>query len=650
MDVASESRTSRLPTRHAGASSQGITDLIDELASTRQSGRQLSYTDHLVTLRKLAERGGVQTLEMLLPVALRLNGKPYTLDRHYPFSPIFSVNMPKTLVLKTGRQLSKSTSLASHGVLLSNCIPNFKTLYVTPLYEQIRRFSNNYVRPFIDQSPIKSLWSGTNTENSVLQRSFKNLSLMIFSFALLDADRIRGVSADKVAIDEVQDMDPGHLPIIRETMSHSDWAIMQLTGTPKTIDNPLEGLWRRSSQAEWFIKCRNAGCGEWNIPSIEYHIDKMIGPWHPHIGPNCPGTVCHKCQRMIDPRPFSQGGAGRWVHREKDRRWKFAGYHVPQIIMPLHCLRPDKWAELLQKRETTAPNIFYNEVLGESVDVGQKLITETELRRACSLPWTNNPNAPPPEMTRLLKHYKTRVLAIDWGGGGEDGVSFTTIALMGYTPDNKIHVLWGKRLLTPNDHLREAREIIHWVSVFDPHVVAHDYTGAGIARETILVQAGFNLNKLMPIQYVRSASSNLLRYIEPTPLHDRAHYRLDKTRSLLYTFQAIKLQLVRFFQWDRKDQDSPGLIGDFLALVEEKVNSRTAGDIYSIVRNQTLSDDFAHSVNIGCAAIWHQNQAWPNFAAAAKTGRINMSIAQAAGSGSFGWKEDSTMAGYFNQP
>jgi len=132
--------------------------------------------------------------------------------------------------LLDGVAAHNSTSLASHGVMLANCIPFFRTLYVTPLYEQIRRFSNNYVRPFIDRSPIKPLWSGTSTENSVLQRSFKNLSMMIFSFALMDADRVRGISADKVAIDEVQDMDPDHLPIIREVMSHSKYGLFQFTG------------------------------------------------------------------------------------------------------------------------------------------------------------------------------------------------------------------------------------------------------------------------------------------------------------------------------------------------------------------------------------------------------------------------------------
>lgn len=631
--------------RRQDVAQREIAKLISELESSRLQGRQLSTTDHLLTLRRLAEHGRILTLELLLPVALRLNGAPYHLQDHFPFSPVFKVQMPKNLVIKSGRQLSKSTSLASHGILLANCIPNFRTLFVTPLYEQIRRFSNNYVRPFIEQSPIKSLWSNTGTENSVLQRSFRNLSTMIFSFALLDADRVRGVSADRVGIDEVQDMDPDHIPIIRETMSYSKYGLMQFTGTPKSLDNPLEGLWQQSSQAEWFIPCFN--CGEWNIPSLEYHLDRMIGPFHELISERRPGTVCHKCQRPINPRH------GHWLHRYPDKAQHFAGYHIPQLLLPLHYARPDKWNELLLKREgwgNTSLNTFYNEVLGESVDVGQKLVTETELKRACRLPWKNNPNEPAAIVRSRLKHYKMRVLAADWGGGGEKGVSFTVLTLLGFTPTGEIHCLWGKRLLSGGDHLREARECIHWVRVFGADLFAHDYTGAGWVRETVLVQAGFDLERVMGMNYCRTAARNLIQYVPPSPLHQRAHYNLDKARSILYTCQAIKLGLLSFFEWDKESNDNQGLISDFLAMVEEKTESRSAGDIYVITKNPTLTDDFAQAVNIGAAALWHANKAWPNFAQAASVARINQSVIQAAGSSEWGWDEDRSMSGYLNQP
>lgn len=630
---------------------QQIQKLVVELGKTTRGGRQLAHADHFAILRKLATEGGVRTLEILLPMTLSLNNKPYSLDNYQPFSPVFDTSLAPNILLKTGRQVSKTTSLAAHGVMLANCVSDFKTLYITPLYEQIRRFSNNYVRPFIDRSPFKAFWTSTSTENSVLQRTFVNYSSMIFSFALLDADRIRGVPADKVAIDEVQDMDPDHIPIIRECMSASDWSIFQATGTPKSMDNPIEGLWKQSSMAEWFIKCHHGGCGEWNIPSLDYHLNDMIGPAHDFIGPKCPAVVCHKCRKPLNPRAWPQGG-GHWIHRKPDRRDLFVGYHVPQIILPLHYERPDKWRILCAKQTgwgNTPLNVFYNEVLGESVDEGQKLVSESELQAASVLDWENNIRQPSPMIRDRLRHYKFRVLGVDWGGGGETGVSFTTLALMGLRPDGKIDVLWGKRLLTPNDHMREAREIRHWVNYFGVDLMPHDYTGAGIVRETVLIQAGMTEEHIMPIQYVRAASKSLLRVVEATPIHARRHWRLDKTRSLLYTCEAIKLGMIRFFKYDYKSEDDRGLLNDFLSLVSEKTETRLAGEIYTIIRNPMRTDDFAHSCNLGAAAIWHAH-GWPNFAEAANIARISTELEAAAGSRDYGWENDPQMRPFFNMP
>lgn len=585
-------------------------------------------------LRELAGRHAFPSLEPLLPLVLNLNGKPYTIRDHFAFSPLFRVLTPKNQVWCTGRQVSKSTSLAAHGVVFANAVPFFKTLYITPRFEQIRRFSNNYVRPFIDLSPIKSQWSNTATENSVLQRSFKNNSMMLFSFALLDADRVRGVSADRVCIDEVQDMDPDHVPIIQETMSYSKWATMYFTGTPKTLDNLIYGLYKRSSQAEWFIPCQS--CRHWNIPALEHDLDAMIGDYNIHISEKQPGTVCAKCRQPINPR------MGRWVHRYPERRWQFAGYHVPQIILPLHFADPEKWSTLLLKREgygNMTQAQFYNEVMGESVDTGQKLISETELKAACLLDWENK-KEPDPVCYKNLQHYKHRILAIDWGGGGEAGISFTVLTVMGFRNDGSIDVLWAKRLLIGGDHLAEAVECMKWSNFFKCDFVAHDYTGAGTVRETVMVQAGFNLDRVMAMRLVRSASQDLLVYKPPTEINHRAHYSLDKTRSLLYTCQAIKLKQVRFFQYDWASQDMPGLISDFLALVENKADSRTGSDIYTITRNTLLTDDFAQAVNIGCAALWHINDAWPNFAAIAGVARISERVAAAEQIADDDWADD----------
>ncbi len=559
----------------------------------------------------------IHSLEPILPIILALNGKPFSLRNHFQFQPLFRLDQPKKLLFKTGRQVGKSQSAAAKLVATAACLPNFKMLFVSPLYEHTRRFSNNYVRPLIDESPIKNLLVGSRLDNSVLQRSFRNGSLILFSFCLLDTIRIRGISADMLVIDEAQDIDPTHIPVIRECLTASLWDCQIYSGTPKTLDNGLQSLWNASSQAEFFIPCQS--CGAWNIPAAGYHLEAMIGPLHDHISERYPAIRCHRCRAALFAR------LGRWVHRRPALAETFAGYHVPQIIMPLHYARYDRWQELLAK-QSGAGNMtqyqFYNEVLGEAMDSGQKLVTETHLRNAATLPWKNNPHQPSAEMMQMLRHYKMRVLGCDWGGGGEDGVSFTVLALLGITTTGVIHCLWGKRLLLANEHIQEAAECIRRVRQFNVDLFAHDYTGAGIVRETVMVQAGFELGRMMPIQYIRSAKGDLLRYVPATPMHQRSHYRLDKTRSLLYCCEAIKTGMLQFFQYDGDSPDTPGLMSDFLALVEEKIGTRHAGDIYTITKAAGTTDDFAHAVNLGCAALWHSNGAWPDFAAAAKIAKI----------------------------
>ena len=146
-------------------------------------------------------------------------------------------------------------------------------------------------------------------------------------------------------------MDISFLPIIHETISASkSYGLIAYAGTPKSLDNTIEKLWLDSSMSEWVIKCPHAGCGKWNIPALEHDLVKMIGPAHDGISEKCPGVVCAVCQKPMNPRPYSQGGTGRWVHRHPEKRWSFAGYHVPQIIMPMHYADQEKWQKLIDKK------------------------------------------------------------------------------------------------------------------------------------------------------------------------------------------------------------------------------------------------------------------------------------------------------------
>jgi len=580
---------------------------IGQLAGRLAEGR-ISPTERLSIFKKIVEGGAIKSLEPLLPLVLNLKGSPYTLTDHFPFQPLFRTDMPQNIVITAGRQTGKSASLSAESIMVANSIPHFSILFVTPLYEQIRRLSNNYIRAFIEESPVKSLWSGTSTENSVLQRSFKNYSKLFFSFALLDANRIRGLSCDRCNFDEVQDMDPDHIPIIREVMSHSKWGITWYTGTPNTEENIIEGLRRRSSMAEWFIRCQ--ACGHWNIPSKEYDILEMIGPLRDDISDSQPAVVCAKCRRPIDPR------TGRWVHRHEGLRQDFAGYHIPQIIMPVHYADRKKWAELLGKQRgvgNTTKAMFYNEVLGESYDQATKLLSVADLKSAATLPWSNRPDSPEAASSHTHE-YAYRCLAVDWGGGGKKETSFTTLAVLGWRPGGVIDVIWGKRSLSPHDHIGEAEECLRIFNMFQCNFLVHDYTGAGSLRETFINQAGVPLSRIIPISYVRTARRDLMSLHAATRQNPRDYHMLDKARSLQLTCSCIKLGRVRFFQYDFVNDDDPGLLHDFLALIENKVGTAHGGDLYTIVRNEMFKDDFAQAVNIGCCALWYATSSWPDIA------------------------------------
>jgi hypothetical protein len=591
------------------------------------SGFEDDTTRKLLLANHYLRRAGVTTLKPVLPAMLALKGRPYTLTNHFPFEPFFRTRMPKTTLLKTGRQVSKSTSLAAQGIIFSNSIPYFSTLYVTPLYEMIRRFSHNYVRNFLENSPVKRLFLGNKNVSNVLQREFMNGSTMYFSFAFMDAERTRGIPADKNVIDEVQDMNYDFLSIIHETLSGSeDWGIKQYAGTPKSLDNTMQKLWADSSQAEWVIRCRTGGCNHWNVPSFTHDLEGMIGPWHRDVSEKCPGVVCAKCRKPLDPRRH-----GRWVHAYKERRWTFAGYHVPQMIMPMHYADEEKWSVLVGKyngKNNTPTNVFFNEVCGESFDLGAKLVTETDLRVAACLSWRNDVL----EAERQLDKYVFRILAVDWGGGGgrlnnsnakrtseqRERTSFTTLAVLGMRPDGKIDVIWGHRSMRTHDHVYEARLVLAALARFQCSHLVHDYNGAGSAREQMIAQSGFPLDNIVAIAYHPSARKNLMNFHPATDDHPRNWYSVDKSRSLYTTCQMIKLGLLRFFQWDWISADDPGLISDFLGLLEEKVAMRLGTDLAVITKNPTATDDFAQATNVGAMAICYISGKWPDLAGAAR--------------------------------
>ena len=476
----------------------------------------------------------------------------------------------------------------------------------------------------MQESGLRSLKEGSRLKEAELIRITWTGKHRVFDIA---TKKHQTFFAGCTAVHNCQDINYDFLSIIHETLSGSPWALKRYAGTPKSLDGPLEILWQDSSQAEFAIRCHNAGCRYWNIPAYSHDLLDMIDDRPREVSEEAPGIICAKCRRPVNPRRF-----GRWTHGIDSRRWDFAGYHIPQIIMPMHYADPDKWSILVGKMQgkgQTTFTTFLNEVCGESCDEGSKLVTVSDLKAAACLKWKRDWD----EAVKQRSSYTHVIVSVDWGGGGgrvskdpknkKDAnkrlrTSYTSLAVLGMTPHGKIDCLWGHRSLKTHDFEYEAQLILDTVKRFRATHIVHDYGGAGAAREVLLRLAGFPYARLVPVAYHPTARHNFMQLHRATEDHPRDWYSLDKSRSLVITCQALKYGLLRFFEYDYNGADDPGLLHDFLALMEEKIDSLTSTDVYRITRHPNMPDDFAQAVNIGCAFLWRLTNSWPDLAAAAR--------------------------------
>lgn len=590
---------------------------MNQTTTKNKTPKELDKLEDLTISQKfdhLADLYAQKVFTTLIPLTclFKLNGKPYDLSKHFQFEPLFKLRKAKRTILKCARQVGKSQNIIGSNLITSWCIPFFRSLFVSPRFEQAKRLSNDVARDMVNNSPFKNTMLDKQCEESIQERSFTNGSKQYYSFAFLDAERSRGIALiANLNIDETQDIRYDFLDVLENTMAavtDFDGGYLTFSGTPKTIDNTLTELWNDSSQAEWVVKCQH--CGHFNIACPEEDLLKMIGE------ETC---VCGKCQKPL------QCETGTFIHRFENRRADFEGYHVSQVIHPLHYNYPAKWVELRNKQRRYPTYRFYNEILGVEYDSTEKLMTLGQLQKACR-PETGGVTRGNTleEALELRRNLHICSMGIDWSGGGGDGTanpSYTSITIAGdILGSDHVQVIYGLKLPRGMSPWQETQYILELFKTFTPSVIAHDYGGAGAIRETLLLQAGIPLEKIFPCTYVCSSDDAIVKYNKPTQGF-RSSYSLDKSRSIMVLCTMIKAGKVSFPSWDtiqnyKVSNFEESLLQDFLYIHEDYIERPRGSAIVLIGTTPKKSDDFVHSTNYACSSIWYINQRYPNLAEA----------------------------------
>lgn len=544
-----------------------------------------------------------QPVSKLLPLLFRLRGVPYDLRwSHFMFEPMFRLKgCPRLMLWKTARQVSKSTSLGSMQILRAATQPNYNILTVMPLFEQVRKFSQNYVRPFLVTSPIRRALIGAHGADSVLQRGIGSLehnSNLFYSYSSGDPSRVRGIAASECNFDEVQDLPMDDLPVIESCMGASPYKIVRYTGTPKTFDNTIHLLWEDSSQGIWHIPCQGTGCKHLNRCAVDGDLIKMLG---------ATTLVCGKCSQPVNSR------LGFYIHNFPERRAIFPGYHVSQPILPMHYESPKDWFVLMDDFKKKPTYTFYNETLGESYDTGAKLLTGDQLAAACTAvpqkPGDYHPDS-----------HITTIIGCDWGGRGkekttdtDDFISNTVFALAGLNADGTIDIPWIYKVPYAVD-LGEETSILAWAAgaTFASHV-AMDYGGQGNVQEQLLLAKGFPQERVIPYTYSGGLQPRRpIVFYQPPKHHGvRSGYTLDRTRSLLLLIELIKAGVVRLPKSDAYLQDH---LRDFLNIFEETMENPRGPARRFIRRMRRKTDDVVHAINYAVMGLYTLSGAWPTLA------------------------------------
>jgi hypothetical protein len=455
-------------------------------------------------------------------------------ERNYLRLPYDTKN--KRVLFKCGRQVEKSTLLGNRCLAYCCIINAFTVLYVSPTNTQTKVFSRDRLKEPIETSGVIGAWTTSKLSDSVFEKQFINRSKITLRYAYHTADRVRGIPADMILIDEIQDIITDNIPVIEECASHSTkFQIYIYSGTPKSLDNTIEKYWaNHSTQNEWVVPCDKHG------------LPKDPGSWHwnvlgeDHISSK--GLICDKCGSLINPRHPSAQWASMNPGVLKKLKKPYEGYRIPQLMVPWI-----PWTEILDKQAKYSRSQFYNEVLGLSFDAGTRPLTQADVMQCCdpNLRMTHETHK---QIKAALGGSSAVYAGIDWGTG--EG-SFTVLSLGAYLNDIftifYVHRFEGQEI-EPQIQLDKIQRLIDSWNI---KLIATDY-GGGFYQNDVLTRR-YGKDRILKYQY--SQPSQKIKW-EP----GLKRFLVHRTEVMSDIFSAIKRsdgvkgKIFRFPKWEEFEE------------------------------------------------------------------------------------------------
>lgn len=497
-----------------------------------------------------------------------LNGQPFSLKDYPHMRTLYNCDA-KEQVWHFSRQTSKSTTIANEMSINSIIMPRvdpdnfgggFKSLYVSPSVMQTKIFSQDRLAPLMEGTPfIKQHYMSSTLIQNVFYKQLLNGSRMYLRYALLTADRIRGMSADMNLFDEVQDLVEDNITIIQQTMTRSMYKRSIYAGTPKRTRGTLAKRWTNSTQNEWMPQCEH--CGKYN-----YLDEQNIGKLH---------LICRFCKLELNPRK------GVWVRTNpgatRDNstgKYLLEGFRV-SVLQFYGAPWIDWQKDVVIPYEEKSRALFFNEWLGLPYDDGVAPVTEAQIRACC----TGGPMSQEPDAAS--RSYPT-FMGCDWGPVNSPA-SRTVMSIIQYR-GNALHVIYVKKFLgRESDYSFIHDEIPKLYAKWGCQLIGADY-GLGEAVNSELRKRLGDSSRLIAMQHHGTQK-------QKGQWNQRMNaYTLGRNINMTELFSRIRRKEIVFPRWEDFEPFARDILAISIEYDEEKSKMRYIN---------SEADDVFHSMLYG---------------------------------------------------
>jgi hypothetical protein len=388
--------------------------------------------------------------------------------------------------------------------------------------------------------------------------------------------------ANGIAVHNCQLFDPGLETEVLEVLSDSRIKSMLYAGTSTTTETLLEHRYQEGTQGVWHVLLddgKTVNCG---------NADEVM----PYIGEYC----------MVDPKSGKPINPLRGFYKYENPsgfEQNIISVHIPQIINPDKVNSVSEWNGIYKTMIRDKKKMI-QEKLGIPVAEANQEVSESDLKRICVIP------DGPDERKKKCRdgHYRLIVSGFDWGGSDynpllKTKISTTCHAILGVSPDDKVHILHVRRH-AGKDYKTIMNQIVADHMAHAGGAMASDFGGG--QQYHALLRTHPNVNASRHVIFDYSAPESAICAPSKTSTLENM-LMLNRTESITALYLAIVMDnpMILAPSWDEMEDYLRDFLNMNRVLIDKERGHKGRRFVYH--RHPSRTDDVVHALNFAYSLL-----------------------------------------------